>query len=95
VFIVELVYDIDRDKRLVVRPAHREYLGKLAADGALLVAGPWVNDTGAILIFDVADRAELNRILDADPYTSAQVVAETRIREWTPIIGAWHAPPGS
>jgi uncharacterized protein len=89
VFVVELVFGINRDERLAVRPAHREYLGRLAADGKLVVAGPWANDTGAVLVFDVADRAELNRILDADPYAPAKVIAEQRIREWVPITGSW------
>lgn len=87
--MVEWVFGTNRDERLAVRPAHREYLGRLAADGKLVVAGPWVNDTGAVLVFDVEDRAELNRILDADPYAPAKVIAEQRIREWTPIVGSW------
>lgn len=88
-FIVELLFATNRDERLAVRPAHREYLGKLAADGKLVAAGPWVNDTGSVLIFDVADRAELNRIRDTDPYVPAKVIAEERIREWNPVTGSW------
>ena len=83
-----MVYGTNRDERLAVRPAHREYLGRLTADGKLVLAGSWVDDTGAVLVFDVKDRAELNRILDADPYTTAKLIAEQRIREWTPIAGS-------
>lgn len=90
-FVVELVFGINRDERLSVRPAHREYLAELAAARKLAVAGPWANDTGALLIFDIADRAELDQILDADPYTPAKVIAETRIREWSAITGGWLA----
>jgi uncharacterized protein YciI len=88
-FVVELMFGINRDERLSVRPAHREYLAELAVAGKLVVAGPWANDTGAMLILDVADRAELDQILDADPYTPAKVIAEVRIREWSPITGSW------
>lgn len=88
-YLVELVFGVNRDERLAVRPAHREYLAELAAAGKLVAAGPWVNDTGAALVYDVAELAELRRILDADPYTAAGVVAETRIREWSPFVGAW------
>ena len=87
--MVELVFGTNRDERLAVRPAHRDYLAKLAASGALGAAGPWANDTGAVLIYDVADHAELRQLLDDDPYTPAEVVAETRIREWIPIVGSW------
>ena len=88
-FVVELVFGVNRDERLSVRPAHREYLAELVAAGTLVAAGPWANDTGALLILDVAGRAELDQILDADPYTPAKVIAETRIREWSPIMGSW------
>lgn len=88
-FMVELVFGVNRDERLAVRPAHRDYLARLVADGKLVAAGPWANDTGAVVIYDVTDRDELTRILDEDPYTPAGVVAETRIREWTPVLGAW------
>jgi uncharacterized protein YciI len=88
-FMVELVFGVNRDERLAVRPAHREYLAGLAARGKLVVAGPWANDTGAVVVYDVADREELERILAEDPYTPAGVVAETRVREWTPIVGSW------
>lgn len=88
VFAVELVFHVDRDARLAVRPAHRDYLAQLAERGVLRAAGPWVNDTGALLVYEAADRGALLAILDADPYTGAGVIAETRIREWTPITGA-------
>lgn len=90
-FVVELLFGINRDERLSVRPAHREYLAELVTAGKLAVAGPWADDTGALLIFDLADRAELDQILDADPYTPAKVIVETRIREWSPITGSWPA----
>jgi uncharacterized protein len=88
-FVVELVYGEDRDHRLQVRPAHREYCKQLGAEGKLLVGGPYVDERGAMLIYDVADADELRKVLDADPYTEAGVIAETTIREWTPVTGAW------
>lgn len=91
VFVVELVYADNRDERLAVRPAHREYLTSLATAGKLLAAGPWADETGAVMIFDVGDRAELDAILRADPYTPARVVSQTRVREWAPVVGGWLA----
>ncbi|MES4907154.1 hypothetical protein [Streptomyces sp. NPDC000395] len=37
--------------------------------GELVAAGPWADDTGALLVFDV-DRVRLDRILAADPHTA-------------------------
>lgn len=88
-FVVELVYGQDTDKRLEVRPAHREYSAKLAGQGALLAGGPYEDQRGAMLIYEAADQDELQRILDADPYTEAGVIAETAVREWNAVTGSW------
>jgi uncharacterized protein len=88
-FVVELVYGEDREHRLEVRPAHREYSKELAERGILLVGGPYADEKGALIIYEAADADELQRVLDDDPYTKAGVIAETTIREWNPVTGAW------
>ncbi|MCK2236386.1 MULTISPECIES: YciI family protein [unclassified Crossiella] len=88
-FVVEWVFGTNRDERLAVRPAHREWAAEQAKQGVLLAGGPWANDTGAQVVLEAADRDELAKILDSDPYASADVIAETRIREWTVVTGAW------
>ncbi|GAA3460722.1 MULTISPECIES: YciI family protein [Saccharothrix] len=88
-FAVELVFGDDQEARLAVRPAHREYLAGLVEKGVLLVAGPWADQTGALLVYEVADEAELREVLAADPYTPAGVVAATRVHEWQTLTGAW------
>ncbi|GAA2815431.1 YciI family protein [Saccharopolyspora taberi] len=90
-FVVELVYGADRDHRLEVRPAHREYSKGLGERGVLLAGGPYADDLGALLIYEVADADELREVLAADPYTEAGVIAETRIREWNAVTGSWVA----
>ncbi|MFD1145796.1 YciI family protein [Saccharothrix hoggarensis] len=88
-FAVEFVYGDNQEERLAVRPAHREYLSTLVERGALLVAGPYVDQTGALLVYEVADEDELRDVIAADPYTHAGVVAETRVHEWQTVMGAW------
>ena len=73
--------------RLAARPAHRDRLAGHHAAGRLLAAGPFADDSGALLVFDVADRAELDRVLDADPYYGLPGVEVTSIREWRPVVG--------
>lgn len=90
-FAVELVYGEDQQRRLEVRPAHREYLKQLEQQGVLLVSGPYTDNLGALLIYEAADADELRRILDNDPYTEAGVIAETTIREWHTVTGIWVA----
>lgn len=88
-FAVELEFGSDRDERLRVRPAHREYSRDLAARGVLLAGGPFTDDTGALLVYETADERELRAVLDADPYTTAGVIDRTTVREWNAATGAW------
>jgi uncharacterized protein YciI len=75
----------DDPARLALRPAHRERLAGLAADGKLLAAGPWSDDAGALLVFVVDDRDALDAIMAADPYYSAPGVTVTSVQEWNPV----------
>ncbi|MFI5612033.1 YciI family protein [Amycolatopsis sp. NPDC051903] len=65
-FVLELTFDAD-PRRLAPRTAHRARLAALHATGRLVLAGPWRDDSGALLIFRT-DRATLDAILAADPY---------------------------
>ena len=84
-FIVELAFTASAE-RLVARPAHREFLARLHQEGRLVAAGPWANDTGALLIFDVK-REDLDRILDSDPYYRVAGVEIVRVCEWMLVVG--------
>ena len=85
-YVVELRFDKDNEKRLAVRPRHREYLGMMFEQGKLFMSGPWSDDSGALLIYEVEDEAEVRAILAADPYTAAEVYSLVALREWRPIF---------
>jgi uncharacterized protein YciI len=84
-FAVQLTFT-DTDRRLQARPAHREYLQSLREGGKLAAAGPFEDQSGALLIYDVDDEAELRRLLAKDPYTAADVYTLTILKEWTPAF---------
>ena len=70
-YAVELAFDPDNtERRLELRPAHRELLKELFAKGTLKLSGPWEDDSGALLIFDT-DAEGIERILGSDPYLEA------------------------
>lgn len=82
---VEYVFVTEaNERRLAARPAHREWLTALKAAGTLVQAGPFADGTSSMLVFDVADEAELDALLAADPYPKDSV-AVTR-REWTTLF---------
>ncbi|HZN72819.1 MAG TPA: YciI family protein [Micromonosporaceae bacterium] len=84
-YIVELAFSDDPD-RLRARAAHRELLAELHRTGKVVMAGPFADDTGALLVLDVADEDEVSSILAADPYYEHPAVTVVRRLEWSPIL---------
>ena len=64
----------------------RSAIDRLHEEGRLVAAGPFADDTGALLVFDT-ERAELDRILDTDPYYRTPGVQVVGVREWAPVVG--------
>jgi uncharacterized protein YciI len=85
-YVVELAFGPEPE-RLAARPAHRERLQQLRDAGQVVLAGPWADDSGALLVFDVASRGALDRMVDDDPYFRTPGVTVVRTAEWTPIVG--------
>jgi uncharacterized protein YciI len=83
-YVVQLAFS-DDPARLDHRPGHRQRLADLVADGRLLAAGPWIDDSGALLVFLVEDREELDAILAADDYYTAPGVTVAGVHEWYPV----------
>lgn len=73
-------------QRLAARPAHRERLTGLHRAGVVRLAGPWADDSGALIVFDVPDEAALDRLLAADPYLTAPGVQVALRKEWRPFL---------
>ncbi len=83
-FVLQIAFT-DDPRRLAARPAHREHLGRLKAQGKLVTAGPWADDGGALHVYDVADEAEVHGILARDPYTAVGAYEIVQLREWRPL----------
>jgi uncharacterized protein YciI len=84
-FLLELSFD-GNPERLKHRPAHREVLAGLKERGLVALAGPYADESGALLIFDVATEAEFEELVTADPYYRAPGVTIAAKREWNPVI---------
>jgi uncharacterized protein YciI len=82
--VLELAFD-DSPARLAARPAHRRRLAELHERGVLVMAGPWADDTGALLVFD-ASESEVDRIMTEDPYYTTEGVRVAGLREWRPVV---------
>src|ERR1700761_581240 len=65
-----------------LRPAHREYLARLHADGRLVACGPFTDGSGALYIYETGSLAEAEEILADDPYHIGGVFAGCRLTAW-------------
>lgn len=85
-FAVTLKFTDNAERRQEVRPTHREYLKELLAKGKIHESGPFVDDSGALLIYDAADIAEVQELLANDPYAPNGIVETATIQEWNRVI---------
>ncbi|MFI6326298.1 YciI family protein [Nonomuraea sp. NPDC050556] len=84
-WIIELTFTAN-DERLAARPAHRRLLEQLHGEGVVRLAGPLADDSGAVIVLDVADRDAVDRLIAADPYFTTPGVSVAKIRQWEPFL---------
>ena len=84
---VQIAFAPEAEARLALRPAHREKLAALHAAGTLIAAGPYADESGALLLFR-ADRPEVEAAIADDPYYRAPGVTVVSIAEWSLVAGS-------
>jgi uncharacterized protein len=89
--VAVLEFTEDDELRNQTRPAHREYLRSLLDAGSLRMSGPFGDDTGALIVYEVDDEAAAQALLDADPYRAAGVIANATFKEWKIVLQAGSA----
>jgi hypothetical protein len=65
-----------------LRPAHREYMTRLHADGRLVACGTFTDLSGALYIYETGSLAAAEQILADDPYQIGGVFADCRLNAW-------------
>jgi uncharacterized protein len=76
------------EKRLAHRTEHRAYLHQLVDEGKLLMAGPFVDESGGLIVFEAVDEAEVAGMMDQDPFSINDVFATVDIKPWTLVAGS-------
>ncbi len=74
-----------QERRNEHRAAHRVYLREQVDAGRLLMAGPFDDASGGVLIFEAADEGEVRAIMDADPFATGGVFATMEIKPFTQV----------
>lgn len=74
--------------RKSVRPKHLDYLELIASK--IAYGGPMLDQAGqpngSMIIYNVEDRAEAERLIEADPYTKAQLFGHIEIRAFRTVV---------
>ena len=85
IYAVTYVYTTDTEARDRLRPEHRAFL---AGNDGLLLSGP-TDDNGALLIWEAKSVAEVEEVLDEDPFWTADLISERAVVAWDPVLGPW------
>ncbi|WGM19747.1 YciI family protein [Paenarthrobacter sp. OM7] len=83
--------------RDTVRPAHVEFLKAQFDGGRLLKSGPFgpEESPGALLIIDGDTKADVEALMDQDPFHQAGLIEERTVRQWNIFFGADAAQPAA
>ena len=79
-------YTPDTAKVAEIRPKHREYESMLVEKGQLSCAGPFMDDFGALIVYEADSAEEAESILKADPFCIAGVFVRWTIRPWKVVF---------
>jgi len=82
-YAVEYVYNPSMTETMdEVRPTHRAFLSGLLEQGINIASG-------ALILINAESQADVERILNEDPFYVAEVIQARLIREWNPVIRAF------
>jgi uncharacterized protein YciI len=81
-----IAYVADEKKIQEIRPLHRDYAQKLRNEGKLVVAGPFRDGTGALMVYEAGSLQEALTLAADDPFCKEGVWTSYEIHPWE-IVG--------
>jgi uncharacterized protein YciI len=93
-FAAIIDYTEDTAKVTKVRPVHRDYLTGLKAKGHLVLAGPFTDDSGALIVYEAGSKDEAERLLQGDPFHANGIFQSWQIRPWNTVMANKDLLPG-
>ena len=86
-FAAVLTYIPDAGRVGEIRPSHREYLSSLVEQGKLYRSGPFIDGSGALIIYEAEDLSEAQVLLANDPFSKSGIITEVTLKEWNIVMG--------
>ncbi|MFS2139356.1 YciI family protein [Duganella sp. Dugasp56] len=68
------------------RAQHRAYLATLFEERKLLLAGPFSDDSGAMLVFEAEHERQVRDWIEADPFFVAGIFVDIDTRPWKSVF---------
>ncbi len=84
-----ITYIPDPEKVQSVRPLHRDYAQGLVGQGKIVIAGPFSDGAGAIIVYEAESLEQAEALAANDPYAKGGVWTKYEIHPWD-IIGVNH-----
>jgi uncharacterized protein YciI len=88
-FAANLEFTSDLEHRDQIRPHHREYLRSLLDAGKLHESGPYADNSGALIVYEATDLADVQELVANDPYAKAGIIKGATILEWNVVISKY------
>jgi hypothetical protein len=67
---------------------HAVYMDKLFDEGLILLAGPYADMDGALVIVQVDDERDVSHFFDDDPWVIHDILTSGEIKEWKIFLDA-------
>lgn len=75
-----------KEKRPVLRNSHLAHLGKLHAQDRIVLAGPFTDGTGSLIVIRAESLAAARAVADADPYVTGGVFARVDVLPFKQVL---------
>ena len=85
-FAAVIEYTQDKAKIAEFRPTHRQYLGGLKERGQLVVCGPFMDDSGGLIVYEAASREAAEKLILDDPFHKNGIFLRYQLRPWNPVM---------
>jgi uncharacterized protein YciI len=93
-FAAIIDYIQDKAKISEIRPTHRQYLTGLKDKGQLVAAGPFTDDSGALIIYEAPSAAEAEQLVKNDPFNKGGIFIKWQLRPWNTVMANRELFPG-
>ncbi|MGL6075882.1 MAG: YciI family protein [Fimbriiglobus sp.] len=80
-------YISDTAKVGEIRPLHRAYLTSLQEAGKLVVAGPFLDDFGSLIVYEANSPEEAEELIRNDPFHANGIFVRWTVRPWKTVFG--------